>query len=352
MSKKWYFNASPKALGKQGTSYNIGFTSGAQHFTILRNGTVFKEKFYLYYNDTEAYKSGWKQTAFRTIEFDEEPTGALLTYLEANATVVAEESYKFKQLYKNDNLIGTGTYKFRRYSAIKPVSVTQYSVTINNGGTNSIDVYQSDSENELGDIVTETNGVYVISKKYITLTTDGSMIEHISHSANIEKLGGDSYKINGDGSISVNAICLTGDTLITLADGSQKRIDEITTADKVLSYNPDTMQLEADEIIYCDSTENKTHTEYDIYTLSDGTEIKTVHRHRFYNMERQAMVYMDEWNIGEHFMKIDGSTPMLIAHKKITKTVRHYTIFTKNQNYFANGLLSGNRYTKSIYFNL
>ena len=232
---------------------------------------------------------------------------------------------------------------------IAGVKSVSYTVTINNGGTNSIDVYQSDSESTLGDIVTATNGVYVISKPYITLTTDGSMIEHISHSANIEELSGDSYKINGDGSISVNAICLTGDTLITLADGSQKRIDEITTADKVLSINPETNELEADEIIYCDSAENKTHTEYDIYTLSDGTEIKTVHRHRFYNMERQAMVYMDEWNIGEHFIKIDGSSPALVSHEKVIETVKHYTIFTKkNQNYFANGALSGNRFTKKI----
>ena len=425
MSLKWYFNASPKALGKQGTSYSIGFTSAGTHFTILRNGTVFKEKFYLYYNDTEAYKSGWKNSAYRTITFDTEPTGALLTYLEANATAVQEDPYKFKHYYRNNRLIGTGQYRFRPFTAAEPADVFEiinaltnvtadgenpstiaandsvtliytansgytlpasvtvtgatytweqstgvldisnptqnvtitiagvksvsYTVTINNGGTNSIDVYQSDSESTLGDIVTATNGVYVISKPYITLTTDGSMIEHISHSANIEELSGDSYKINGDGSISVNAICLTGDTLITLADGSQKRIDEITTADNVLSVNPETNELEADEIIYCDSAENKTHTEYDIYTLSDGTEIKTVHRHRFYNMERQAMVYMDEWNIGEHFIKIDGSSPALVSHEKVIETVKHYTIFTKkNQNYFANGALSGNRFTKKI----
>lgn len=425
MSLKWYFNASPKALGTQGTSYSIGFTSAGTHFSILRNGTVFKEKFYLYYNDTEAYKSGWKNSAYRTITFDTEPTGALLTYLEANATAVQEDPYKFKHYYRNNRLIGTGQYRFRPFTAAEPADVFEiinaltnvtadgenpstiaandsvtliytansgytlpasvtvtgasytweqstgvldisnptqnvtitiagvksvsYIVTINNGGTNSIDVYQSDSESTLGDIVTATNGVYVISKPYITLTTDGSMIEHISHSANIEELSGDSYKINGDGSISVNAICLTGDTLITLADGSQKRIDEITTADKVLSVNPETNELEADEIIYCDSAENKTHTEYDIYTLSDGTEIKTVHRHRFYNMERQAMVYMDEWNIGEHFIKIDGSSPALVSHEKVIETVKHYTIFTKkNQNYFANGALSGNRFTKKI----
>ena len=282
MSLKWYFNTSPKALGKQGTSYSIGFTSAGTHFSILRNGTVFKEKFFLYYDDTEAYKSGWKNSAYRTITFDTEPTGALLTYLEANATAIQEDPYKFKHFYRNDRLIGSGTYKFRPYTAIQPQSVN------------------------------------------FTLTGDFVLTEF-------------------------EASCLTGDTLITLADGSQKRIDEITTADKVLSINPETNELEADEIIYCDSAENKTHTEYDIYTLSDGTEIKTVHRHRFYNMERQAMVYMDEWNIGEHFIKIDGSSPALVSHEKVIETVKHYTIFTKkNQNYFANGALSGNRFTKKI----
>lgn len=124
MSLKWYFNASPKALGTQGTSYSIGFTSAGTHYSVLRNGTVFKEKFYLYYDDTEAYKSGWKNSAFRTVTFDTEPTGALLTYLEANATAIQEDPYKFKRYYKNDALIGTGTYKFRHYSATEPVATT------------------------------------------------------------------------------------------------------------------------------------------------------------------------------------------------------------------------------------
>lgn len=122
MSLKWYFNDSPKALGTQGTSYSIGFTSAGMHFSILRNGTVFKEKFFLYYDDTEAYKSGWKNSAYRTVTFDTEPTGALLTYLEANATAIQEDPYKFKRYYKNDALIGTGTYKFRHYSATEPVA--------------------------------------------------------------------------------------------------------------------------------------------------------------------------------------------------------------------------------------
>lgn len=150
-------------------------------------------------------------------------------------------------------------------------------------------------------------------------------------------------------SISYGFYCLTGDTLITLADGSQKRVDQLTLGDKVLSYNPDTMQLEADEITYTDSTENKKHTEYDVWTFSDGTIVKTVHRHRLYNVEKQAMVYMAEWNFGEHAVNIDGERIELVGHENIKEEVKHYTIFTKHQNYFANGLLCGNRYTKPLH---
>lgn len=156
----------------------------------------------------------------------------------------------------------------------------------------------------------------------------------------------------GDGTIEISAsyyTCLTGDTLISLADGSQKRIDEIQLTDKVLAYNPETLTLESDEIIECDSNECKWHTEYDIWTFSDGTVVQTVLRHRFYNVERQAMVYMDEWNIGEHTIRQDGSKVALISHKNVKERVQHYTIFTKHQNYFANGLLSGNRYTKPMH---
>lgn len=142
--------------------------------------------------------------------------------------------------------------------------------------------------------------------------------------------------------------CLTGDTLITLADGSSKRIDQLTLADKVLSYNPDTMLLEPDEITYTDSAEHKTHTEYKIYTFADGTIVKTVHRHRFYNVEHQAMVYLDEWRLGEHAINIHGEIVALANEVTCKTEVQHYTIFTKNQNYFANGLLSGNRYTKPL----
>lgn len=149
--------------------------------------------------------------------------------------------------------------------------------------------------------------------------------------------------------ISISVMCLTGDMLITMSDGTQKRIDSLSAGEKVLSFNPDTMNLEADEITYADSAENKSHTEYDIWTFADGTVVKTVHRHRLYNIDRQAMVNMDEWKIGEHAYNANGVAVPLVKHENVKETVNHYTIFTKNQNYFVNGLLSGNKYTAPMF---
>lgn len=139
-------------------------------------------------------------------------------------------------------------------------------------------------------------------------------------------------------------VCLTGDTLVTMADNSVKRLDMIELGDYVLSFDFDSKMLIPRKVIYTDKNEMKSHTEYDKWTFEDGTEIKTVHRHEFYNLEAQRMKYMDEWSVGEHTYKIDGTTPKLISHKIVEEIVRHYKITLEGStNYFANGLLTGDR---------
>ena len=138
--------------------------------------------------------------------------------------------------------------------------------------------------------------------------------------------------------------CLTGDTLVTMADNNVKRLDAIEVGDYVLSFDFVNKILIPRKVIYTDKNEMKSHTEYDKWTFEDGTEIKTVHRHEFYNLEAQRMKYMDEWSVGEHTYKIDGTMPKLISHKIVEETVRHYKITLEGStNYFANGLLTGDR---------
>lgn len=139
-------------------------------------------------------------------------------------------------------------------------------------------------------------------------------------------------------------LCLTGDTLVTMSDYSKKRLDEINLGDSILSYDWNTHKLISNKVIFTDKNENKIHIEYDVWTFDDGSIIKTVHRHEFYNVEAKKFKYMDEWNIGEHIYKIDGTTPCLISHKTIKEKVNHYKITgEKGTNYFANDLLTGDR---------
>ena len=138
--------------------------------------------------------------------------------------------------------------------------------------------------------------------------------------------------------------CLTGDTLVTMADGSEKRIDEIALGEEILSYDFATMKLVPNKVIFTDKDMGKTHTEYDVWYFDDGSFVKTVHRHRFYNVEQKAFVYMDEWWIGDHAINRDGEAVALISHERVLETVNHYKITgERGTNYFANGLLTGDR---------
>ena len=138
--------------------------------------------------------------------------------------------------------------------------------------------------------------------------------------------------------------CLTGDTLVTMADGSLRRLDEVFVGDEVLSYDWSTMELVPRVVIYTDRDLHQTFIEYEVWTFDDGSVVKTVHPHEFYNVEAKRFKYMQDWKIGEHTLKIDGSHPALVKHEVIREKIQHYQITLEGStNYFANGLLTGDR---------
>ena len=151
--------------------------------------------------------------------------------------------------------------------------------------------------------------------------------------------------------------CLTPNTLIDVEEIDEKgkkrrrrkKLKDIKVGDKVICINPFTLELDTDTVVECDGEMNKKHTCYDNWYFSDGTIITTIHRHRFYNVENKKFMYMEEWNIGDHGLNIDNEKIELIKHEHIEEEINHCTLFTeKYNNYFANGLLSGNRKSKNI----
>lgn len=161
---------------------------------------------------------------------------------------------------------------------------------------------------------------------------------------------GQEVTLTGDATLNLyEANCLLKGTLITMADGSQKEISTVEVGDKVLCINNEGL-LDEDTVTFADGNTKKYNDNYDLWEFEQGIEVRTTHRHRFYNVERQAMVYLDEFNLGEHTIDKDGNQLALLKHTNMTKKVHHFTIFTDNyNNYFANGLLSGNRNSTEIH---
>lgn len=162
---------------------------------------------------------------------------------------------------------------------------------------------------------------------------------------------GEEVTLSGDAKLRLmEADCLLKGTLISMADGTLKEISAVKVGDKVLSINPTTGEQEEDEVTYSDGTEKKYNDNYDLWEFSNNYEVRTTHHHRFYNVERQAFVYLDEFNIGEHTIATNGEQVELQKHTNMTKEVHHFTIATKNWNiYFANGMLCGNRLSSEIH---
>lgn len=140
-------------------------------------------------------------------------------------------------------------------------------------------------------------------------------------------------------------LCLESTTLISMADGSVKMVKDLKIGDKVMSLDPFTMEPVEDEVTYCDGSQMRFHDEKDIWTFEDGTVLETIHPHEFFNARLGKMAYLADFIVGEDFAKkIDGSETKLVMHETVRGKFHHATLFTKKyNNYFAAGLLAGNR---------
>lgn len=132
----------------------------------------------------------------------------------------------------------------------------------------------------------------------------------------------------------VDRECLAGDTLITMADGNTKCIEDILPGDILMAGDgTPTVALRVTNGLW-----NKYHT---LYTFEDGTVIDEIHDHRFYNAEQGFWQHLKKWNIGEHAKRQDGAEVALISIERINESKEMFGLWTESMDYWANGLLSG-----------
>ena len=140
--------------------------------------------------------------------------------------------------------------------------------------------------------------------------------------------------------------CVTADTLITLADGSQVRVDALTGNEQLLVWNMETGMLDSAPIMFNDS-ESATESEIIHLYFSDGTEVKVISEHGFWDYDLNRYVYLDNnaaAYIGHIFAKQDGDS---LTKVQLVDVVLEYEVATAwspvtvgHLCYFVNGMLS------------
>lgn len=149
------------------------------------------------------------------------------------------------------------------------------------------------------------------------------------------------------GSSSGGGTCVTPDTLITLADGTQKRVDELDGTEELLVLNLETGKLDSAPIMFIDSDPE---SNYEVVKLvfADGTEVKTIYEHGFwdYNLNEYVYVRADNYAdyVGHYFAKQNGNELEKVMLENVvveTEVTMAYSPVTKGHLcYFVNGMLS------------
>lgn len=141
--------------------------------------------------------------------------------------------------------------------------------------------------------------------------------------------------------------CVTADTLVTLADGTQKRIDEVTYNDELLAWDffEGEYAIVPPAIIYDHGWGNSRIIKLN---FDDGTEVKVTNVHQFFDVTLNEYVDITaesvESYIGHEFVKQaeDGfKTVKLIEYDIYNEYVKAYGINSAvHYNIFVEGMLS------------
>lgn len=345
----------------------INFTSNNTQYTALQ----YKRSTLGYYTadgslidiadaDIMGETTSWTNTAYKTITFDTTPTGALLTWLQANGTkqggtnTFTQVEVTLTKPFKSGAKINSSDATFGRISnmdktkiySIKDIAgeYSQIAYITHNGslwvstgennyGTRiysqtdtSVDMYQNDDQ----------GGCSVIDD---VIALEGTTQANESDFANYTATNTLPFYI-----------CIVEGTPITLADYSTKPIEEITYDDNLLVWN--FYEGKFDSAKPCWITKPQIAHEYNLCKFNNGIEIGFVGQggdigyHRIYNDEAKSFTHtgVKETPIGTHTFAQDNTNPILVEQHIINKPVKFYNIGTqKHINIFANGILTSSR---------
>ena len=150
--------------------------------------------------------------------------------------------------------------------------------------------------------------------------------------------------------------CVTPETMITLADGSEKRVDEVTDTDRLMVYDFDKGKISDAPITFF----HRMNEEAPVIrvTFSDGTSIGVVGEHGFFDMTDRRFVAINSIEqekalLGHRFAKLVAGAITEVELTGIYEdgtTDSYYSpVSEEHFNCFTAGMLSISGFMKGLY---
>ena len=257
---------------------------------------------------------------------------------------------------------------YSAYADMYSSDVYEYNITGNWVDKAKVEVSFSGAANQV--VITDTNNssntatitssgatkfAYFAEGCVVSVSVSGGSKSNSVSSFTNTTTSGSNYIINGSGTLSVTGEnnsggCVTGDTLITLADGTQKRVDQLTGEELLLVWNLETGRYEAANIVFIDSDPEMVYEIIHLY-FSDGSEVKVISEHGFFDLDLAKYVYIDADNyseyIGHRFVTQGDINSDSWNEVTLTNVVIEYKVEKawspvtfKQLCYYTNGVLS------------
>ena len=134
-----------------------------------------------------------------------------------------------------------------------------------------------------------------------------------------------------------NDECLDKDTMVLMADGTEKKISDVKEGEKVYTYNRLTNEKEIHEVEYVYHGLSKGEKLYSL-EMEDGTTLKITGNHKV--LTQRGWVRVDELNCDDN-TRIKNITEIGVADEEVYN-LRIVDDHEECHNYFANGLCVSN----------
>jgi len=233
---------------------------------------------------------------------------------------------------------------FEQETVGQPTTVIFTGNIINNGGSEIT---------EMGVVYSSSNANPTISDSKYTQTVIQSGVYTVGPGENFgfSRTYARAYAINNAGisygsSIALNiSLCLAKGTMISLAKGIKKPIENIEYTDLLSVWDFDNCCFSSAFPLWIMS-KGKT-VQYNLLKFSDGSELKTIKQHRIFNKEfgRFTHPMTDDTPVGTSTFNEKQQYIKLVSKEIVQEEIEYYNVITyKHINLFANGILTSSSY--------